>query len=270
MPKVFTLALVMVAVLIVGWDSGIRRHDQPDRLYLELAQRAEFNSVLPLMADGIVVGSSVLVESKWLLTAKHVLNDMSGAQFSTRVDSLVISVARVTGHNSADLALLELTSPVSSVTPSPLYSGQEELNRELVSVGFGLGGEGDQTLGSVWSQGPEGMGIKRAGMNAIDSIEGGLIMQADFDHPSDARYNMTGSKEALMLEYLPMNGDSGGGLFGNVQGEWKLFGITLGAVSPPKDVDGVGNVGKSVAYGWIAQWHRVSMEVDWIQEVIND
>jgi hypothetical protein len=195
---------------------------------------------------------------------------MSGAQFSVRVDSLVIPVARVIGHNTADLALLELASPVSNVTPSPLYSGQDELNQELVSVGFGLGGEGDQTLGSVWSQGPEGMGIKRAGMNTIDSIEDDLVLQADFDHPSDARYNMTGSEEALVLEYLPMSGDSGGGLFGVVEGEWKLYGITLSATSPLRDVDGVGDVGKSVAYGRIAQWHRVSMEVDWIQEVIND
>jgi hypothetical protein len=270
MRRVTSFFLAMATVLFLGSDSGIWRHDQPEKLYQELAQRAEFDSVLPVVVEGLVIGSSVLIDSHWLLTAKHVVKDAGGRRLSVRVDSLEIPIARVISHKSADLAVLELSISVSSIKPASLYSGQEELNQDVVSVGYGLGGTGDQTLGSVWSQGPSGTGTKLAGMNTIDLIDDGTVLQADFDHPSDARYNMTGSEEALSLEYLPLSGDSGGGLFGLADEEWKLFGITLSATSPPRDVDDVGEVGKSVAYGWIAQWHRVSSEITWIQEVIKD
>ncbi|HEX7069500.1 MAG TPA: hypothetical protein VF190_01790, partial [Rhodothermales bacterium] len=107
------------------------------------------------------------------------------------------------------------------------------------------------------------VGTKRAGENVIEEVVEDGIMQADFDHPTDPRYNTLGSARALDLEFFPLIGDSGGGLFCRVDGRWVLVGVAIAGLTGPVGSDD-GQWRNGVAYGWISQWHRVSAFNDWI------
>jgi len=64
-------------------------------------------------------------------------------------------------------------------------------------------------------------------------------------------------------------GDSGGGLYIRDYGECKLAGITVAGMTPPRDVQGVGNPSRAIAYGHIAKWARVSAYADWILDTVE-
>jgi len=269
MKYLLTLSLVVLTAAAPLTPQGVIRHDRADEQYLELAQQPQFDAVVLIRDDTRLLGSAVLIAPSWLITARHVV-ETSPARLRVEVGGQTYRADRLVRHLDADRALVRLASPVESMRPARRYRGDSELGSRGVSVGFGISGRGDETIGDITIRGAQTIGSKRAGENMIDDIKQENILRADFDHPNDSLYNMMGAPEALDLEYFPFSGDSGGGLFMLDGAQWVLAGVTISGATPPRDLRGDGIPANALAYGWISQWHRVSAFNAWIDAHLDE
>lgn len=214
--------------------------------------------------------------ASWVLTAGHEVVDLQPSALSFKVAQTTYAVVEIVlysayqpggvlGHGG-DLTLLRLKSPVTTIDPATLYSGNDELGRVGTTVGFGRSGAGASIITD-----PTPVGTKRAGQNRIDSIGGTIdgrvipanLLVSDFDHPANAELNRIGEATPLDLEYCPVGGDSGGGLFIEKEGRWHLAGLV--SAFTPKINDDL-DLGLS---GSLIYWTRLSIYADWIEEVIR-
>lgn len=165
--------------------------------------------------------------------------------------------------SSCDIAILELEKPLNKIAAAKLNSLLNELNSDVVGVGFGASGPADR---------PDLVGAhnkKIAGKNVVDRIGGseymGLktLLICDFDHPTREDCNKTGSPIPRPLEYITSGGDSGGGLFRMNNSEWELIGICSGANTDLEQLM------KTGYYGQTMEWTRVSVFTKWINELIQ-
>ena len=225
--------------------------------------------------------SATYIGGGWLLTAAHVADgtNYTGAGISNfhfllngstyTADASVVGKFFVSpGWQSSnrnlnagqDIGLVRLTSS-PNVPPANLYSQSDELGRVGTVVGYGYGGRGSAGYNSFTPD------LKRAGNNTLDVFGGAANVAAyssnlvflDFDNPNSAADSSWGSSTPLPYEFLPTLGDSGGGLFINVNGIDYLAGVdSVGA-----SVDGFTNSD----YGDMAGFTRVSQFIPWIQSV---
>ncbi len=77
----------------------------------------------------------------------------------------------------------------------------------------------------------------------------------DFDDPTNPTTHRFGSSDPLPLEIGGAKGDSGGGVFINLDGRWQLCGIVSGGLN------------RQVKYGSVAALARVSSANAWIDSV---
>jgi hypothetical protein len=103
------------------------------------------------------------------------------------------------------------------------------------------------------------------GRNVIDAV-GGLyegraftsdVLIFDFDDPQAGGPNRFGSPTPLPLEIGGSKGDSGAGVFLQVNGEWQLCGIVSGALN------------RDIKYGAVAALARVSSANAWIDSIVD-
>lgn len=261
----------------VGAPGGATRHDVPDSLYRALGRDPRFESTVLLLDRGDPEASAVLVAPGWLLTAGHEVEAVSGEPKRLqavvgadryRVVEAVVHPDYETGilGHGVDLALLRLERPVADIAAAARYRGRGERGRTGISVGFGVAGSGSRVITD-----PEPAGTKRAGTNTVDRIGGEIdgrtlpddFLIADFDDPERRVGNRTGAGEPLPLEYLPLGGDSGGGLYLEQDGEMRLAGIVSGStIQVHDDLD-------HGLYGSLIYWVRLSDHGAWIDEVIR-
>ena len=225
-------------------------------------------------------------DSRWILTAAHVIVDTDGMFFGTGGDITALDTYRATSWyvpdtytgnviDESDIALVRLDRAIGQATPRlDLYRNDQEIGHEFRVYGYGLGGTGST------GQGFYSAGIKRAGDNRFDGSSGpnGAILGYDFDvDPDDEEYdpffeffyslnnNITPISFdptetrvepqrdfRLPKEYSAAQGDSGGPL---VIGE-KVAGVTSFGNLGSFFTSSAGNV-------------RVSKWDDWIYSVIN-
>lgn len=292
MNKTKTILSAFSIVVFLTFFSGITRHDVNEDEYLKLAQETQFDCVGQIFKDTIVSGSCVLISERFVLSAAHVF-----IESDTRIDTLQtngksivlyrqindrttsvhnlfvvfkgqrVRVKRLIIHpyyldsltkGSCDIALLELETPLTVITPASLNSLFNEINSNVVGVGFGASGPADRPdLVSLYNK-------KIAGENVVDSISGfryfsvETILMCDFDHPSRKDCNKMGSSTPRPLEYVCSGGDSGGGLFNKKGREWELVGICAGSGVK------IGQFMKTYYYGQTMEWTRVSAFTTWI------
>ena len=281
-------------VIFTTFFSGIIRHDVDEKAYLELAKKPQFDCVGQVFVDTIGSGSCVLISDRFALSAAHGFID-----FDTRPDTLSLNGHTIVSYvsynerltdisnlslkfkeykvkvrnvwihpnyldsltkGSCDIAILELEKPIKEIVPAKLNNAFNELNSNVVGVGFGASGPADRPdLVKMHNK-------KIAGENVVDSIGGltylGLktLLICDFDHPTRTDCNRIGSPVPRPLEYIVSGGDSGGGLFRLNNGKWELIGICSGTGTE------VERLIKTGYYGQLMEWTRVSPFVNWINE----
>lgn len=230
------------------------RHDVPRSEYDALAERYPsvgfYGSRRP-DPDGETTDSPLelhcsgtLVSPTHILTAAHCLDfdfdgvvdaDLSSlvfgfdSDFSDGTASDTHSVVKAELHpnwfqsdlGGGDLAVLTLSEPVTHIAPTPIYLG-DPLGAEITYVGYG---SRDVAY-------PEGLlqtrraAIKSAANNVVDDVDRVFgLLGTDLDGPDGVGVNFFGSSEPLPLEGTVAAGDSGGGVFINVDGKDYLAGV---------------------------------------------
>jgi len=247
--------------LLADSPNSFIRHDRTWSDYATYARNTQFDAVgrIRPATGGETWGSFVLIHPQYALTAAHIFFDYLGADslkpngyitykaYRERLipptafrfelggkvyRSRVIAIhPEFSGGMGPDLAIVKLSRSVRDVTPALLYSGNQEIGQTGHWCGYGFGAD---AYGKRW----KGIGItpKMAGENALDSLAPYLMIQApdqprtslmlaDFDHPDDIKLNQMGNPIPENLEYFPSGGDSGGGVFCEIDGIWYLTGI---------------------------------------------
>lgn len=262
------LALGLVS-LALGAQAIVIRSDRTDQQYRDFAQN--FPSV-GFVQNSVGRGSGVLIAPNWVLTAAHVIpNGSTNVRFTVggtqyNAAEFFVNPGYVGGSaglsGGFDLTLIRLSQTVTNVTPSRLYFGSDEVGQEGALVGFGNTGTG-LTGQSTSSQ------VKRAGTNVVDSVGEEFsnitnVLMMDFDpaNPNNrlvAPFGPFVQNTPTNLEAGAGQGDSGGGFFLNVNGEWRVAGIASFVTNHPGIPLG--------AYGSATGYTRVSSNIEWIGSI---
>ena len=244
-------------------------------------------SAFPALADMPGEGQGILIAPQWVVTAAHAAPmQMQGMKEDVTIGGVARKVKRVIRYpgykrlperlvkqalasgdiskvwtflaSSNDIALIELASPVTDVTPVPLYRGDKELGLTVELVGKGATGNG--TAGQ-YPHSPHRGALRRA-FNVIVGADARYVSYR-FDPPP----------YALPLEGVTGSGDSGGPLLigdGNSRqlvglaswSKYPLDHLFLNKWTPGRPfVEGL--------YGEIAYCVRISSYAQWIRSVIS-
>jgi hypothetical protein len=244
-------------------------------------------SALPALVDMPSEGQGVLIAPQWVVTAAHAAPmQMQGMEDEVFIGGVARKIARVVTYpgyerlpdelvkqalasgdiskvwtflaSSDDIALIELASPVTDITPVPLYRGDKEVRMTVELVGKGATGNG--TTG----QDPHGSHrtVLRRAFNVIVGSDARYVWYR-FDPPPSA----------LPLEGITGSGDSGGPLLIGDGNSRQLIGLaSWGRYPPNHSFLGKWAPGRPFVeglYGEIACAVRISSYVRWIESVIH-
>lgn len=267
--------------------ASVIRHDAPPGQYVQLANR--FDNVGSVWsgdsASGVgESGSGTLIASDWVLTAAHVVE---GDTTRFVLDNQSYDAHEVVIHpewdgrvfHGYDLAMVRLDRGVQGITPASYDTQLDPLGQVATFVGYGQTGNG------LTGRTGDG-GRLNVGQNTLDAVgpdfffllDDSLLM-ADFDYvfplekkqgsnkafgntriptalSGGTQINRMGAADPLPLEALPGGGDSGGGVFIDVNGEQVLIGTVSMTLSwdgsnNSSYTDMVGVVSLAAVDGWI-------------------
>lgn len=181
---------------------------------------------------------SLLAGGQYVLTAAHCLSGTTGTATTSSI-SLSFSDGSITatassyevisgwsGNLSAgnDLAVIKLTSPISSIVGYSLY-GESALSDTVTIAGYGKTGTG--TTGATGSFGSLYYGFNQFDADARTysslALSSSAIYLYDFDNGtrSGSVFGSTGTTGEAIIG----SGDSGGGSFIYSDGQWYLVGV---------------------------------------------
>ncbi|MFT5756862.1 MAG: hypothetical protein ACI9LM_001587 [Alteromonadaceae bacterium] len=192
--------------------------------------------------------SATLIAPRWALTAAHCIGPEFGELI---IFDEVITIKKLhehPGYNTEDyefirhdIALIELQEPIYSMESTPPYEGSDELGKTLKLAGYGDLGNPVDGLEPY-----AGLSV----LHGADNITAGVneyLLGFLFDNPADGN--------SLPLEGVGGPGDSGGAAYIET--------------SEGRFVAGVSSYG-AWQYGDYDYYTRVSKELNWLKEVMND
>jgi hypothetical protein len=272
-----------VATVIAPVHAVVTRHDVPDANYVVPA------NTLPALVDLPGGGQGVLIAKQWVVTAGHTTLDMpehgnyvviNGERravsrivrypdylgFSAKWNALFRSVKSTDAASwmakyaairplMHDIALLQLASPVEGITPVPLYRRSDEQGKIAELLGKGV--TGNDLQGADPNATPDGK-LRRA-YNRIARSDHQLLV-----------YRFDCGADALPLEGVIGDGDSGGPVLIDDHGVWKLAGVAHGLDAQKMDYLAMragayrqGICGQDISNA------RISFFAHWIDSVID-
>jgi len=232
-------------------------------------------SELPALADMPGEGHGVLIAPQWVVTAAHAvtwqaeIKDVVIGGVARKVERLLIhpgykklpqdlidqalssgDATRVMAFlaSSDDIALLKLAAPVTGIAPLALYESSDELGKTVEILGKGATGTGARGHDP---KGPNRTELRRA-FNRISRVDERWVCYA-FDQPP----------QALPLEGMSGNGDSGGPVLIQTEGDWRVAGLASWKI-----MKGDIRTSRPGTYGQSSCNVRLSHYVDWIQRNI--
>ena len=262
--------LLFLALLAVSFGASaiVIRDDVDDSKYR--VPVSEF----PVLADLPGEGHGVLIAPRWVVTAAHAvawqpqIKQITINGIPRDVERLVMhpghktpsqklldqalatwdwTLFRVLLASSDDIALIELTQPVTDVAPAAINKGDDEFG-QIVKI-MGKGATGNGVTGYEFSD-PHRTELRRA-YNKITSADDRWLCYI-FDKPSDA----------LPLEGGSGSGDSGGPILIQTGKDWLLAGLTSWS-------DAQSTIRTPGRYGQISCNVRLSHYNDWIESIIS-
>jgi hypothetical protein len=261
--RIGRLAALAVLALPTAAAAIVIRHDVPDARY-----RVP-DDFFPPLADLPVEGQGVLIAPRWVVTAGHAVAWQGAPIPEVTIAGRPRAVARVIFHPDfslpqvpdrgpaapwvakflelKDIALIQLAEPVHDVKPAVLYPGPEQ---GKVAEIIGKGATGDGLTGQA-ADAPHRTVLRRA-FNRIESADGPWLT-----------YRFDRGAEALPLEGVMANGDSGGPVLIEDHGVWKLA-----AVASWKRWDGDLADLKAGLYGLTNYQTRLAWYRPWIEQVL--
>lgn len=240
--------LVFLALLCFNVNAGTIDPNTKDAKYV--AYGNNFKYILQIQGydshNRINMGSCILINESWILTAAHVVSPLNGCSVINQSDQITVEkifipkVFEMNKFGVGDIALGRLKTKINLDKYPALYTERNELGKVCEISGFGVTGN--------FLTGPKiSDGKRRAGRNKIEEIRDELLVCS----PSRG-----GDK--LELEFLISHGDSGGGLFIDN----KLAGINSCVMASDKNPDS--------SYTDEGCHTRVSEYITWIKEIIDN
>ncbi len=190
--------------------------------------------------------SGVLIGPRQVLTVNHAVPEITNATFSLDTASGRQTWAVESKAVKADMDLAVLTlSESTGLDGVPIYDGTDEQGHIAAMVGYGYSGIGSPDRDTY------PIGTAHVGYSLIDYAVSGYIVSC---------FYAPGSSESLDAdEGAPAKGDSGGGIFIQVDGEWVLAGLHRMASDSNSD-------GLVPTYGDWARGARLSQSAAWLEE----
>src|SRR5690554_4785458 len=207
--KSVVLTLVALAFGVSPCLAMTIRHDRDDQLYRDFANELGVGGAL----TGAYVGSGTLISPTWVLTAKHVLSGVT----TFRTSAGNFKVVETVSHPTLDFGLARLEIPVASIDPVKLYNLDFGIDHGRDAVILGAGQTGTGLTGQISGT----SGARRAGQTYVFA-NASSIGWSDTEVLTRFRSPSSG---AAHLEAGFCNGDSGGGLLFDVDGEYAIAGV---------------------------------------------
>lgn len=251
------LASVPAAAIVMRHDTGYAQY---------LATEGDYPAVFPLERhDRRKVCVATLIAARWAVTAAHCVEETALYEawrekrpYAVMIGANTYFVHRVHFHprwpgaagtewqrGQVDLALLELESAVSGVTPVELYPADDELHQVVTFLGWGYSG-----IGSTGIRNNDGR--LRFAKNTVSRADGQL--RFTFDDPSSP------DSAAVELEGIPGLGDSGGPALVEQNGQQWLLGVAVGEMDQGQ---------RQGLYGATVLYERMSLHRHWVEKVLD-
>lgn len=241
-----TLICFAIAAVSFQANSIVIRHDVEDNKYR--ASTMDFPPLATLYKIGV---HGTLIDPSWVVTAGHAIfcvekgdKIMVGDQF-VEVDSRYTHSAYLNGDEN-DIALIKLKSPITGIETAKLYRHTNEATQNIWFIGSGATG-----TGLTGQKDPAISGNKGALRKAENRIEKTSERELFFVFDK--------GNEALPLEGVSGNADSGGPAYKMIDGQYYVYGVSSRADSPNL------NVGE---YGVNEIYSRISYHASWIDKIV--